>query len=196
MHGDAGVSFATALRSILRQDPDVVMIGEMRDSETAEIAVQAAMTGHLVLSTLHTNDTLGAIPRLIDLGVPDYLVSATLEGVLAQRLVRRVCEQCAVLDDVDPALVAELTGCPAGKIQLRRGVGCRACRGTGFWGRLGIFEFLPVNDDVRGATTRRAGRSELREIAVDAGFVSMRLDGWAKIQRGITTIAEVLRVVR
>ena len=101
-----------------------------------------------------------------------------------------------MLDDVDPALVAELTGRPAGTIQLRRGVGCRACRGTGFWGRLGIFEFLPVNDDVRGATTRRAGRSELREIAFDAGFVSMRLDGWAKIQRGITTIAEVLRVVR
>jgi general secretion pathway protein E len=192
----AGVSFANALRAILRQDPDVVMVGEMRDTETAEIAVQASMTGHLVFSTLHTNDALGAIPRLLDLGVPDYLVAATLEGVLAQRLVRKVCDGCRVEYDAPPDRVAALCGGPVGRVSLTRGVGCSACRGTGFRGRIGIFELLVLSDPVREAITGKASRSELRETALRSGLVPLRSDGWRKIQSGLTTVEEVFRVVQ
>jgi general secretion pathway protein E len=165
------VTFGSALRAILRQDPDVVMVGEMRDRETAEVAVQAAMTGHLVFSTLHTNDAISAIPRLLDLGVPDYLVAATVEGVLAQRLVRRVCDDC-------------------------RADGCSACRGTGFRGRLGIFELLSFTDELREAIARNATRAQIRDLAVAAGMGSLRADGGDKVRRGLTTVEEVLRVVQ
>src|SRR6185436_2528309 len=134
VHRQAGVTFASALRAILRQDPDVVMIGEMRDQETAEISVQAAMTGHLVFSTLHTNDAISAIPRLLDLGIPDYLVAATVEGVLAQRLVRRVCPDCRESYHPSPETVAAVASRPAVRATLVRGAGCPACRGTGFRG--------------------------------------------------------------
>src|SRR5688500_3996241 len=129
VHRQAGVTFATVLRSILRQDPDVLMVGEMRDAETAEVAIQAAMTGHLVFSTLHTTDAVGSIPRLIDLGIPDYLVAATLEGVLAQRLVRRICDGCRTTYQPRPEHVAAVAGRPVGRATLTRGVGCRDCRG-------------------------------------------------------------------
>jgi type II secretory ATPase GspE/PulE/Tfp pilus assembly ATPase PilB-like protein len=171
VHRQAGVTFGSALRAILRQDPDVVMVGEMRDRETAEVAVQAAMTGHLVFSTLHTNDAISAIPRLLDLGVPDYLVAATVEGVLAQRLVRRVCDDC-------------------------RADGCSACRGTGFRGRLGIFELLSFTDELREAIARNATRAQIRDLAVAAGMGSLRADGGDKVRRGLTTVEEVLRVVQ
>jgi type II secretory ATPase GspE/PulE/Tfp pilus assembly ATPase PilB-like protein len=196
VHRQAGVTFGTVLRSILRQDPDVVMVGEMRDSETAEVAVQASMTGHLVFSTLHTNDALSAVPRLLDLGVPDYLVAATLEGVLAQRLVRKNCATCQTAYEASPQQVALLADRPTGRTMLRRGVGCPQCRGTGFRGRVGIFELLLVTDDMREAITRRRSRSELRSIARDAGLVPLRVDGWQKVQAGITSIEEVLRVVQ
>ena len=168
VHRQAGVTFGGALRSILRQDPDVVMIGEMRDAETAEVAVQAAMTGHLVFSTLHTNDAAGAIPRLIDLGVPPYLVAATVDAVLAQRLVRRRCEVCG-------------------------GDGCARCRQTGFRGRVGIFELLPVTRELKAAITRGATHAELAALAAAAGFRPMREDGEAKVRAGVTTQEEVLR---
>ncbi|MCC6317232.1 MAG: type II/IV secretion system protein [Gemmatimonadaceae bacterium] len=196
VHRDAGVTFATALRSILRQDPDVVMIGEMRDAETTEIAVQAALTGHLVLSTLHTNDALSAIPRLQDLGAPEFLIAATIEGVLAQRLVRKICDVCAVTEDVDDASLAELAGRPMRRMPVRRGIGCRACRGTGYSGRTGIFEFLRMTDAMRDAITRRASRTELREVALADGFVPMQADAWTRVQQGLTTVEEALRVVR
>ena len=196
VHRQAGVTFGAALRSILRQDPDVVMVGEMRDAETAEVAVQASMTGHLVFSTLHTNDALSAVPRLVDLGVPDYLVAATLEGVLAQRLVRKNCAACQTTYEASPQQVALLTDRPTGRTMLRRGVGCPQCRGTGFRGRVGIFELLLVTDDVREAITRRRSRSELRAIAREAGLVPLRVDGWQKVQAGVTSIEEVLRVVQ
>lgn len=170
VHRQAGVTFSSALRSILRQDPDVVMIGEMRDSETAEIAVQAAMTGHLVFSTLHTNDAIGAIPRLLDLGVPEYLVAATVEGVLAQRLVRTVCGEC-------------------------RGSGCSACRSTGYRGRVGVFELVSMNDELRDAVTRRASRDMLRRLASEAGMRPMNEDAFAKVRAGLTTAEEVRRVL-
>jgi type II secretory ATPase GspE/PulE/Tfp pilus assembly ATPase PilB-like protein len=196
VHRQAGVSFGSALRAILRQDPDVVMVGEMRDQETAEVAVQAAMTGHLVFSTLHTNDAIGAIPRLLDLGIPDYLVSATVEAVLAQRLVRRVCDQCTASYEPAPESLAAIAGRPIGHMLLFRGAGCTACRGSGFRGRLGLFELFVLSDDIKDAITRHAPRSELRALAVANGLVPLRTDAWAKVQAGLTTIEEVLRVVQ
>ena len=196
VHRQAGVTFATALRSILRQDPDVVMVGEMRDGETAEIAVQAAMTGHLVFSTLHTNDAIAAIPRLLDLGVPEYLVAATVEGVLAQRLVRRICTDCREEYRPSAEQVALLAGRPSKRVMLWRGTGCLACRGTGYRGRVGIYELLVMTDDIKDAVARRASRAELRALAERAGMRPLRVDGWTKIEAGLTTIAEVLRVVQ
>ena len=190
----AGVSFASALRSLLRQDPDVLMVGEMRDGETAEIAVQAAMTGHLVFSTLHTNDALGAIPRLADLKVEAYLVAATVEGVLAQRLVRRVCPHCQERYTPDPQAVALLAQKPVVVETLVRGSGCPTCRGTGYRGRIGIFELVAMTDELKQAMARMAPAEKLRELALAAGMVALRADGWAKVQAGLTTVEEVLRV--
>jgi general secretion pathway protein E len=190
----AGVSFASALRSILRQDPDVVMIGEMRDPETAGIAVQAAMTGHMVLSTLHTNDALSAVPRLIDLQVPEYLVAATIEGVLSQRLVRRICPSCQSRYSPDPELVSRIAGAPIEKPVLTKGVGCHECRGTGYRGRLGIFELMVFTEEVRWAVTRGASASDLKDLCARAGTQPMAHDGWIKVQAGLTTAEEVARV--
>jgi len=199
VHRAAGVTFGTALRSILRQDPDVVMVGEMRDGETAEVAVQAAMTGHLVFSTLHTNDAAGAIPRLTDLGVAEYLIASTLEGVLAQRLVRRVCDACRApnppTDEQRRAMGRALEGATA-RARFVRGAGCPACHGTGYRGRVGVFEFLAVTDPVRDAIARRATRAELRAIAAGEGMRTLRQDAAEKAARGLTTVEEVLRVVQ
>ncbi len=194
VHRESGTTFATALRSILRQDPDVLMIGEMRDGETAELAIQAAMTGHLVFSTLHTNDAMSAVPRLLDLGVPSYLVAATLEGILAQRLVRKVCTSCRTSYEPKAEAVAALAGRPVGKVRLQRGAGCYVCRGTGFRGRVGLFELAIVTDEIREAISRGATRLQLRDLALQAGMVPLRGDAWRKVEAGITTVEEVLRV--
>lgn len=194
VHQRAGVTFGTILRSILRQDPDVIMVGEMRDAATAEIAIQAAMTGHLVFSTLHTNDALGAIPRLLDLGVPDYLVAATLEGVLAQRLVRRICDGCRVRYTAPAEQLALVSGRPSADRQLTQGAGCEACRGTGYRGRVGLFELFELDDESKDAITRGARRADLVTLAASKGMVTLRADGWAKIKAGITTLEEVIRV--
>ena len=190
----AGVTFAAALRSILRQDPDVLMVGEMRDSETAEVATQAAMTGHLVFSTLHTNDALSAITRLIDLRIEPYLVAGTLEAALAQRLVRKVCSECREPYRPDPQVAALLAHQPIGAISLMRGRGCIACRQTGYRGRTGIFELLVMTDELKQAITRVEPITRLREIARAQGMRTLREDGWAKARAGITTVEEVLRV--
>ena len=190
----AGVTFSAALRSILRQDPDVLMVGEMRDAETAGIAVQSAMTGHLVFSTLHTNDALGALPRLADLGVETYLVAATVEGVLAQRLVRRICPSCRESYTPDAQSVALLSATPVGRMTLSRGKGCNECRHTGFRGRLGLFELLVMSDALRDALVQRAPLAELRALARNEGMLTLRRDGWTKVQAGLTTVEEVLRV--
>lgn len=194
VHRAAGVTMGSALRSILRQDPDVIMVGEMRDAETTETAIQAAMTGHLVFSTLHTTDAIGAIPRLLDLGVPTYLVAATLDAVLAQRLVRRTCDECRVPYEPDAAQVASLSGRPEAGRVLTRGAGCRNCRGSGFRGRTGIFELLVMSDPLRDAILRGASKSELRARAESEGMRPLRADGWAKVLAGMTTVEEVLRV--
>jgi general secretion pathway protein E len=194
VHQRAGVTFGTILRSILRQDPDVIMVGEMRDAMTAEVAIQAAMTGHLVLSTLHTNDAIGAIARLLDLGVPDYLVAATLEGVLAQRLVRRICDACRTQYDAPPEQVALVSGRPSGRRTLTQGAGCSACRGTGYRGRVGLFELLLVDDAIKDAVTSGARRAELSTLAASRGMRTLRADGWSKVESGATTLEEIIRV--
>lgn len=193
VHRGAGVTFASALRSILRQDPDVVMIGEMRDSETAEIGVQAAMTGHLVFSTIHTRDAAGTIPRLVDLGIPPYLVAGVLDAVLAQRLVRRTCNRCRVSYRPEAAVVAAIGDHLDGSAELSRGSGCRECRGTGFRGRIGVFELLVLNDRIRALIGRDAPRHELQSAAIETGMVPLVSDGYAKALAGLTTVEEVIR---
>lgn len=190
----AGMTFASALRSVLRQDPDVLMVGEMRDPETAEIAIQAAMTGHLVFSTLHTNDAPSAVTRLLDLQVAPYQIAATINGVLAQRLVRRICPHCRERYQPDPQVVSFVSGEPEGKRRLVRGQGCEACRGTGYSGRIGIFELLVVSEAINRAISAREPLARLREMAEKEGMRAMRHDGWVKVQAEITTVEEVLRV--
>ncbi len=175
------MSFAKALRSILRQDPDVIMIGEVRDLETAQIAVQASLTGHLVLATLHTNDAASAVTRLIDMGVEPFLLSSSLLGVVAQRLIRKLCTQCREPDPLS---------------QGWRAVGCLACGRSGFSGRTGVYELLTVDDALRGLIHRGAPESEIRAAAVAGGMVPMREDGRRWVESGITSLDEVIRVTR
>ncbi len=191
----AGMTFAAGLRSILRQDPDVIMVGEMRDAETARIAVQAAMTGHLVFSTVHTNDAVSAVTRLIDLGIESYMVAATLQGVLAQRLVRRVCGHCCEWVDPDESL-AEIVPAVAHGQRVRVGTGCALCRHTGFRGRIGIFEFLAVTDAIRSQIARSPDTSALRRLAGEEGMRDLVADGRAKILAGLTAPQEVLRAAQ
>ena len=189
-----GVTFASALRALLRQDPDVILVGEIRDAETAEIATQAALTGHLVLSTLHTNDAPSALTRLLELGVAPYLAASTVHGVLAQRLVRTTCRQCGTATAMSPEERALFQhSIPAGAT-VTRGAGCPACRGTGYRGRVGIYELLIVSDALREAVSDRRPTSDLRRILRDEGMPSLRDDGLRRVLAGTTTPEEVLRV--
>jgi len=191
-----GLTFATGLRHIVRQDPDVILIGEIRDLETAEIAIQAALTGHLVFSTLHTNDAPGAITRLQDMGVEPYLVASVLEGVLAQRLVRRICAACRVPDTPNPADLEALGIAGAAGARLWRGRGCDECRSTGYRGRTGIYELFPITEDARSLILRRVPSRDIRREAIEAGMLTLRLDGWRKACEGVTTVEEILRVTQ
>src|ERR671923_1055129 len=189
-----GLTFASGLRHIVRQDPDVILVGEIRDLETAEIAIQASLTGHLVFSTLHTNDAPAAITRLQDMGAEPYLISSVLEAVLAQRLVRRICEACRVPDtpsrgDLDLLGVTAPPG-----TRLFRGKGCEECRGTGYRGRMGIYELFPITEDARSLVLRRAAARDIRQYAISAGMVTLRMDGWRRACEGLTTVQEILRV--
>jgi general secretion pathway protein E len=191
-----GMTFAGGLRSVLRQDPDVMMIGEIRDHETAVMAIQSALTGHLVFSTLHTNDAASAVTRLLDLGIEPYLVASSLAGVLAQRLVRKVCAECGAPYAPDAADLATVQFTPTAdeRSRFRKGPGCKACRGTGYHGRLGCFELLTVDEDVRRLVQARATASEIKESARRAGMHSLRDDGLIKVRDGLTTCEEVIRV--
>lgn len=192
----AGLTFSTGLRAILRHDPDVVLIGEIRDRETADIAVQASLTGHLVFSTLHTNDAPGAITRLIDMGVEPFLVASSLEMVVAQRLVRLICEDCK---EAIPITDAQRIRTEFGSDlpdALYHGKGCQSCGGSGYRGRKGIFEVMPITDELRTHVTDRASNLAIRQTAVRAGMKSLREDGWRLIQNGLTTVEEVLRVTK
>jgi general secretion pathway protein E len=191
-----GLTFAAGLRHIVRQDPDVIMVGEIRDLETAEIAIQAALTGHLVFSTLHTNDAPGAITRLQDMGCEPYLFSSVLNGVLAQRLVRRICEVCRVPKEAEGSELAALGIASTGTEELFHGKGCDACRGTGYRGRTGIYELLKVTEDLRSLIVRKAPSAELQRSAIAHGMVTLREDAWAKACAGVTTVAEILRVTQ
>jgi general secretion pathway protein E len=191
-----GLTFANGLRHIVRQDPDVILVGEIRDLETAEISIQAALTGHLVFSTLHTNDAPAAITRLQDMGVEPYLVASVLEGVVAQRLVRRVCAACRVAHTADPADLEALAIEADPATPLWRGKGCDECRGTGYRGRTGIYELFTITEDVRSLVLRRVSSREIRRHAVEAGMTTLRMDGWLKAREGLTTIEEVLRVTQ
>jgi general secretion pathway protein E len=186
-----GLTFASGLRSILRQDPDVIMVGEIRDFETAEIAIQASLTGHLVLSTLHTNDAASAITRLIDMGVEPFLVASSLVGVLAQRLVRMVCPDCK--RSYEPMEEeAKYVSCSA----LYRGRGCDRCNGKGYLGRFGIFELLIIDDDIRQKIAEKSDSQAIKNLAVTKGMKTLRTDGFEKAIQGIATVEEVLRVTQ
>jgi len=190
------ITFANILRNILRQDPDIIMIGEMRDLETARNAVQAALTGHLVLSTLHTNDAPTSITRLLDLGVPPYLIQATLVGILGQRLVRKICNYCKESFEMDASELARM-GVEIGKkgiIKIRRGKGCIRCRNTGYRGRIGIFEVLPYSESLKKITTSKTDVEKLRAQAREEGMATLRESAVSKLLEGITTYQEVLRV--
>jgi general secretion pathway protein E/type IV pilus assembly protein PilB len=190
----SGLTFARGLRSILRHDPDVVLIGEIRDKETAQIAVQASLTGHLVFSTLHTNDAAGAVTRLVDMGVEPYLVASSLEAVLAQRLVRVLCRHCKQIDDSATAHAFKLQiGIPA-NTKIYRSVGCRECRNTGFHGRRAIFEWMDSSNEIRQLILRSASTDEIRDAACRAGMRTLADDGWRIVRLGETTVEEVLSV--
>jgi general secretion pathway protein E len=192
-----GLTFASALRSIVRQDPDVIMIGEMRDLETARIAVQSALTGHLVLSTLHTNDAAGGVTRLMDMGLEDYLITSTVNGILGQRLVRRLCPHCHEPYEALPEMVAEMRlwrFTDGGDVRLYRPKGCADCDGTGYRGRLAITELLVMSDDIRRLVMSHAQARQIEEQALQEGMRTMYEDGLKKALAGQTTIEEVLRV--
>ena len=192
-----GLTFASGLRTILRQDPDVIMVGEIRDLETAEIAIRAALTGHLVFSTLHTNDAPSAITRLVDMGVPPYLLSSSILAVLAQRLVRVLCSECKQREQIPvTALPPDCMPPGVSHVTVFRAVGCDACRNIGFRGRVGIFELMPVDETMQSLIARTSESNVLRETARQRGMKTLRQDGFEKAQAGVTTLDEVLRVTQ
>lgn len=189
-----GLTFAAGLRSMLRHDPDVMMVGEVRDLETAEIAIRVALTGHLVFSTLHTNDAASAVTRLLDLGLESYLVASSVNGIIAQRLVRLVCPDCRIERSITPEIRRQFGLADAWNGTLYEGKGCDACKGSGFQGRTVIYEIFPVTEDIRRLVMERAPANVIRSRALAAGMRTLRQSGWSKIVQGLTTPEEVLRV--
>ncbi len=198
VHPKIDLTFANCLRHILRQDPDIIMIGEIRDRETAEIAIQASLTGHLVLSTLHTNDAASAFTRLIDMGIEPYLISSTVVAVMAQRLVRVICPSCRAPYDPQSGIVSwsELQTVAKGFIKLHKGAGCEKCLESGYLGRTGIFEMLLVEDRIRDLIVRRQGSHIIKQAAIEQGMATLRQDGLRRALAGVTTLEEVVRVTQ
>lgn len=198
----AGLTFANGLRSFLRQDPNIIMVGEIRDDETANLAIQASLTGHLVFSTLHTNNSAGALPRLLDMHAEPYLIASTVNAVVAQRVVRKICPDCKVGYQPSPEVTADVTKIlgnlfrPANPFQLFKGQGCNQCGNTGYSGRIGIFEVLTVSEKIARLILEHQPSSEIEKMSVSEGMVTMKQDGYLKIVEGITTIEEVLRVAQ
>lgn len=197
VNSQIGLTFAAGLRSVLRHDPDVLLVGEIRDTETAAIAIQAALTGHLVFSTLHTNDSAGAAARLTDMGIEPYLVASSVEAILAQRLVRRICAACREETHIDEQILAEIARAfpqRSDGARFYRGAGCPNCRFTGYDGRKAIFEMMAVDDDLRARIVRRAASKDIMRAAVERGLTTLRRNGWAAVLDGDTTVEDVLRV--
>ncbi|MGQ9776127.1 MAG: type IV-A pilus assembly ATPase PilB [Thermodesulfobacteriota bacterium] len=195
MHEEIGLTFASALRSFLRQDPDIIMVGEIRDFETAQIAVQAALTGHLVLSTVHTNDAPGTITRLVDMGIEPFLIASAVILILAQRLVRKICTECRGPTKVYPQLLIDL-GVPPDEVRsfpVYKGNGCPICNYTGYKGRIGLYEVMPMKEEIKELVLARASTSEIKKEAIRLGMKTLRQSGIVKIREGLTTIEEVLR---
>jgi type IV pilus assembly protein PilB len=195
MHEEIGLTFASALRSFLRQDPDIIMVGEIRDFETAQIAIQSALTGHLVMSTLHTNDAPGTITRLVDMGIEPFLITSSVLLILAQRLVRKICTECKEPVKVNPKLLFGL-GVPRGEIDgfaVYKGKGCSLCSNTGYKGRVGLYEVMPLWDDLKELVLSRASSLDIKKEAIRQGMKTLRVAGVEKINEGMTTIEEVLR---
>jgi type IV pilus assembly protein PilB len=195
MHEEIGLTFASSLRSFLRQDPDIIMVGEIRDFETAQIAVQAALTGHLVLSTVHTNDAPGTVTRLIDMGIEPFLISSAVILILAQRLIRKICADCREPLKVHPQLLIDL-GIPPDEVKsfpVYKGKGCSICNNTGYKGRVGLYEVMPMKEEVKELVLSRASTSEIKKEAIRLGMKTLRQSGIVKIRDGVTTIEEVLR---
>ena len=190
-----GLTFANGLRHIVRQDPDVILVGEIRDGETADIAIHAALTGHLVFSTLHTNDAAGAVTRLQDMGIESYLIASSVLGILAQRLVRIVCRECREPSPVEGEIRREIAA-NGGQVEAYRGRGCDACNYTGYRGRTGIYEFLIVDEEIRRLSLQKTSAQVIKQAAVGMEMRTLREDGWAKVRRGITSVSEVLRVTQ
>jgi len=197
VHPRIGLSFATGLRSMLRHDPDIMMVGEVRDFETAEITIRVALTGHLVFSTLHTNDAAGAITRLLDMGIEPFLVASSVECFIAQRLVRIICPDCKVQVDPDKRILAEF-GIKDGlkDEKIFQGKGCESCKFTGYKGRTAIYEFLVMNDEIRESVLKRHSSDQIKAKALIFGMHTLRMDGWEKVKKGITTLEEVIRVTK
>lgn len=197
MRPEIGLTFANTLRTFLRQDPDVIMVGEIRDKETAEISIRAALTGHLVFSTIHTNDSASTITRLLDMGIEPFLVASSAEGIVAQRLVRGLCKNCRQPVKVDEAFLRE-HNFPVERLSnegpIYEAVGCDECRGNGYKGRTGIFEIMPVTDEIRPLIIAHASASDIKQRAMEHGMKTLREDGWDKVLAGVTTIDEILRV--
>jgi type IV pilus assembly protein PilB len=196
MHDDIGLNFAAALRSFLRQDPDILMVGEIRDFETAEIAVKAALTGHLVLSTLHTNDAPATISRLLNMGVEPFLITASVNLVLAQRLARKICVDCRERVTPDRAMLEEvgLTDEQIDKGEIFHGKGCTTCNGSGYKGRTALYEVMRFTDDLRELVLQGASAAELKMAAIKGGMRSLRMEGIEKVLKGVTTLEEIMRV--
>ena len=192
MQADIGMTFARALRAFLRQDPDIIMVGEIRDRETAEIAINASLTGHMVFSTLHTNDAAGAFPRLIDMGVEPFLIASAVAGVMGQRLCRRLCPNCRKEVPLDRKYYT--LPYPAAKDTVFEPNGCDACTRTGYKGRRALFEVLDVDEDIEGAIVRRENATQIRNLSLAKGMKTLREDGWAKVFKGVTSVAEIRRV--
>jgi type IV pilus assembly protein PilB len=193
MHEEIGLTFAAALKAFLRQDPNIVMVGEIRDLETASIAVKAALTGHLVLSTLHTNDAPSTINRMIDMGIEPFLVSSSINVILAQRLVRKLCTKCKKKEKIHPEALRELGVTSGETFDIYAAGGCPACSNTGYSGRTGLYEVMPVSDALREMILNRASASEIKEQAVREGMITLRGDGILKLKAGVTSIEEILR---
>jgi len=196
MHDDIGFNFASALRAFLRQDPDVIMVGEIRDYETAEIAIKASLTGHLVLSTLHTNDAPATINRLLNMGVEPFLVASSINLIVAQRLARRVCTGCAKSVELNPEILVNI-GIPpeeARHIQVRQGAGCDRCAGTGYKGRIALYEVMPMQEELREFVLNGASTAEIKREAIRLGMMTLRASGLLRLKEGTTTVEEVLRV--